>query len=104
MYDEQTTEQVQCQPKYRQLVRERSRWTWSILAIILATYACLMVSIAFRPDWLCVPLAAGDVVTIGWPLAAGVIVVGWLLMGLYVLRSNSRFEALKEDILADMSR
>ena len=104
MLDAQAIERIQRQPRYDQLVRERSRWTWTILAIIVTTYACLMLSIAFRPDWLRVPLVPGDAVTVGWPLAAGVIVAGWLLMGLYVLRANSRFETLKEAILADASR
>lgn len=104
MSDDQIIERIQRQPTYGQLVRERSRWTWTILAIIVVTYACLMVSIAFRPDWLRTPLVPGDTVTVGWPLAAGVIVVAWLLMGLYVVRANTRFETLKEAILADASR
>ena len=94
---------MQGRPEYSQLVRERSRWTWTILAIILVAYACLMLAIAFRPDWLRIPLAPGAVLTIGWPLAVGAIVVVWLLMGLYVLRANSRFETLKEALLADAS-
>lgn len=104
MTHDQTIERIQNQPRYRQLVRERSRWTWTLLGIILVAYACLMLSIAFRPDWLRVPLVPGNVVTVGWPLAAGMIVLAWLLMGLYVSRANSRFERLKEAILAEASR
>ncbi len=93
-------ERIQRQSQYRELVRERSRWTWTILGVIVVVYAGLMLSIAIRPDWLRFPVAAGNVVTIGWPLAVGVIVLAWLLMGVYVIRANSRFETLKETILA----
>ncbi len=101
---DQTIERIRRQPKYVQLVRERARWTWVLLAIILTAYACLMVCVAVRPDWLRIPLGDGNAVTIGWPLAAGTIVLTWLLMGLYVKRANSRFEALKEAILLEASR
>lgn len=97
----QVIERIERDPRYHRLVRERARWTWILLVIILTTYACLMVSIAVRPDWLRIPFGGGNVVTIGWPLAAGVIVLAWLLMGLYVQRANSRFETLKETILLD---
>ena len=101
MFPDQAFACIERQPRYLQLLRERARWTWTLLAIILAAYACLMVSIAVRPDWLRIPLGDGDVVTVGWPLAVGTIVLTWLLMGLYVKRANSRFETLKEAILLD---
>ena len=94
-------DRIQRQPRYTELVKERSRWTWTILGIILVVYAGLMLAVAFRPGWLRIPVSAGSVVTVGWPLAAGVIVTCWLLMGVYVIRANSRFETLKETILAD---
>jgi uncharacterized membrane protein (DUF485 family) len=102
--DEQTIERIQRQSNYAVLVSERSRWTWTLLSIILVIYASLMSTIAFRPDWLRIPLSAGNAFTIGWPLAVGVILVTWLLMGLYVSRANTRFETLRESILADAAR
>jgi uncharacterized membrane protein (DUF485 family) len=104
MNHDETIERIQRQSRYRQLVRERSHWTWILLGIILVAYACLMLSIAFRPDWLRIPIVTGNVVTIGWPLAAGMIVLAWLLMGLYVARANARFETLKEAILSEASQ
>ncbi len=101
MSPDQVIEHIERQPRYHQLVKERARWTWTLLVIILVAYAGLMISIAVRPDWLRIPLGGGNVLTIGWPLAAGMIVLAWLLMGLYVQRANSRFETLKEAILRD---
>lgn len=101
MSDEQIVDRILRQPRYAELVRERSRWTWTIVGIILVVYLGLMLAIAFRPGWLRIPISADSVVNIGWPLAFGVIVMCWLLMGAYVIRANSRFETLKETILAD---
>ena len=92
------------QPKFQDLVRRRSRFAWGLAAMILAAYFSLMSVIAFRPAWVRVPISEGAVMTVGWPLAAGVIVVAWLLMGLYVRRANSEFEALKDEILAEARR
>ena len=94
-------DRIQRQPRYAELVRERSRWTWTILGIILVVYLGFMLAIAIRPDWMQMPITTGNVVAIGWPLATGVMVLAWLMMGVYVIRANLRFEPLKETILVD---
>ena len=36
-----------------------------------------------------------------WPLAAVIVVVGWLLTGVYVSRANGEFDRLNEEILKE---
>ncbi len=104
MSPEEATARIERQPKFHELVRRRSRFTWSLVVAILGIYFCLVAVIAFRPSWVRVPIYEGAVLTIAWPLAAGVIVVVWLLMGLYVRRANGEFELLKQDILNEARR
>ena len=89
-------------PKFLRLTRRRSQLTWSLLAVILMAYLCLICMIAFRPNWMRVPIADGATLTIGWPLAAGVIVLAWLLMGIYIWRANTEFEVLAADIRSEV--
>ena len=90
---------IRANPAFQELARRRSSSAWLLCAAILIPYYCLMVVVAFQPSLLHTPLAAGMVTTVGWPIGAAVIIVSWLLTGLYVRRANSEFEALNEKIL-----
>jgi uncharacterized membrane protein (DUF485 family) len=41
-------------------------------------------------------------VTIGWPLGAAVIVISWLLTGLYIRKANTELEPLNDAVLKDL--
>jgi uncharacterized membrane protein (DUF485 family) len=84
-------------PDYRTLLKERSRWTWILTAIMLAVYFGYILLVAFNRDFLAQPIGDG-VTTLGIPLGIGVILVGIGLTGVYVHRANRRFDALEEAV------
>ena len=88
-------------PKFRELERRRSQLAWSLASIVLAAYYGLMSVVAFLPGALHVPLAEGRPVTIGVPIGAAVIVLSWVLTGLYVYRANTTFDHLNEQVLQE---
>jgi len=88
-------------PKFRELEARRSRLAWVLSATVLAAYYGLMIVVAAWPHSLHAPLPEGGVVTIGVPIGAAVIVLSWLLTGLYVYRANTTFDALSEKILSE---
>jgi uncharacterized membrane protein (DUF485 family) len=92
---------IRVNPKFRELEERRSRLVWALSAIVLAAYYGLMIVVAFWPDALHAPLSEGRVVTIGVPIGAAIIVLSWLLTGLYVYRANTTFDALNEQILRE---
>jgi uncharacterized membrane protein (DUF485 family) len=94
-------QQIRANPKFRELEARRSRLAWLLSAIVLAVYYGLMMVVAFWPQSLHTPLAEGNAVTIGVPLGAAVIVLSWLLTGLYVYRANTTFDELNEQILSE---
>jgi uncharacterized membrane protein (DUF485 family) len=94
-------QQIRANPKFRELEARRSRLAWLLSVIVLAAYYGLMMVVAFWPQTLHAPLAEGQVVTIGVPLGAAVIVLSWLLTGLYVYRANTTFDELNEQILSE---
>ncbi len=92
---------IRVNPKFRELELQRSRLAWLFSAIVLAVYYGLMIVVAFWPNLLHAPLSEGRVVTIGVPIGAAVIVLAWLLTGLYVYRANTTFDELNEQILSE---
>ena len=88
-----TLAQVADDPLYRQLVRDRSRFSWVLTGIMLAIFFGYILLIAFLPGLLAQRLA-GRATTLGIPLGICVIVAGIVLTGVYVRRANRRYDVL----------
>ncbi len=91
---------VQANPKYRALVRRRSRFAWTLTAIMLIAYFGYVLLIAFDKELLARPIGGG-VTSVGIPLGFGIIVLGVLLTAVYVRRANREFDGLLEALLAE---
>src|SRR5262245_64359839 len=94
-------QRIRANPKFRELESQRSRLAWLLSAIVLAAYYGLMVVVAFWPHALHAPLSDGGVITIGVPIGVAVIVLSWVLTGLYVYRANTAFDELSQEILSE---
>ncbi len=66
----QSCDRIRANPKFQHLVRSRARLAWS-----------LMLVVAFHPALVHAPRAEGRQLTVGIPVAAGVIVLSWLCTG-----------------------
>lgn len=89
-------------PRYRDLVRRRSRFAWILTAIMLIVFFGYMLLIAFDKALLARPVFGGTT-SLGIPLGIGVILVGILLTGVYVRRANREFDPEVRAILADIA-
>ncbi|EIC81977.1 DUF485 domain-containing protein, partial [Serratia sp. M24T3] len=58
--------------------------------------------IAFAPNWLGTPLYTGTSVTRGIPIGVGLIVISFLLTGIYVWRANGEFDRLTQKLLSEV--
>lgn len=87
-------------PRYRQLVGERSRFSWALTALMLVIFFGYILLIAFAPGLLARPIGDG-VTTLGIPIGIGVILTGIVLTGVYVHRANSRFDPLIRQIVEE---
>ena len=63
-----------------------------------AFYGYILV-IAFHPALLAIPVAPGASTTWGIPVGVGIIVLGFVLTGLYVYRANREFDTALEAIV-----
>ena len=95
-------EHITAHPAYRQLSAERLRLGLWLSAVMAGTYFAYILTIALWPQALGTPLGEGTVITWGLPVGIGIIALGFLLTVLYVVRANSRFDALSERLAEDM--
>ncbi|MFT2622232.1 DUF485 domain-containing protein, partial [Escherichia coli] len=72
--------------------RKRGRFAWLLSLITLALYVGFILLIAFDPQWLGTPIAAGSTITRGIPVGVGLIVISFVLTGIYVFRANGEFD------------
>lgn len=95
---------VKLNPNFQMLVKRRSRWAWGLATIILLMYFAFILLIAFAPQWLAQPVVAGSVITIGIPIGVLVILVAFVLTGVYVHKANTDFDQMNQQILSEIEQ
>jgi uncharacterized membrane protein (DUF485 family) len=86
-------EAIQRDPDYKELVRRRSSFGWTLSLIMLVIYFGFILLVAYAPKFLGTPLGTG-VTTIGIPIGLFVIVSAFVLTGIYVSKANSKYDTL----------
>lgn len=92
---------IRANPKYEALKRRRSRFGWSLTAVMLIAYFGYVGLIAFDKPFLGRPVAAGMTTSLGIPVGIGLIVLTVVLTGVYVWRANREFDRLTAEIVAE---
>lgn len=97
----QTTihDRIRQHPKFAQLVAKRTRFAVVLSLVVLVPYYTFMLLTSLQPQLFAATIGEGSVITIGWPIAALIVVGGWLLTGVYINRANGEFDALNEEVL-----
>jgi uncharacterized membrane protein (DUF485 family) len=92
---------VRQNPKYQTLVKRRGRLAVILSAVVLVSYYSFMMVVAFAPGLLGQPLGEGLTLTVGVPIGAAIIVVSWLLTGVYSYFANGVFDDLNNDLIRE---
>jgi len=96
-------EEIRNNPKYQKLVKERSKFAWTLSIIMLVVYYAFIMVIAFDPALLGTKMGSG-VMTIGIPIGIAIIVIAFVLAGIYVKRANGEFDDLTQEIKDEVGR
>ena len=88
-------------PKFAEMVGKRTRFAIILSLVVLVPYYSYMLLVSLQPQLFAAKISEGSVITIGWPIAALIVVVGWLLTGVYVHRANGEFDRLTEEVLKE---
>ncbi|NCD11626.1 MAG: DUF485 domain-containing protein [Epsilonproteobacteria bacterium] len=94
-------DKVKTNPKYAELVQKRSRFAWKLAIVMLVVYYAFILVIAFSPNLFAIRIGEG-VTTLGIPVGIGVILIAFILTGIYTQRANGEFDDLTTQIKEDV--
>ena len=97
-------QRIENNPRFKELVRKRERFAWLLSAITLALYVAFIFLIAFAPQWLGTPIYTDSSITRGIPIGIGLIVISFVLTGIYVYRANGEFDDMNTEILDEAKK
>ncbi|MBW7985108.1 DUF485 domain-containing protein [Enterobacillus tribolii] len=96
-------QRIETNPRFKELVQKREKFAWILSLIMLIVYYGFILLIAFAPEWLGTPLSPDSSVTRGIPIGIGVIVISFVLTGVYVYRANGEFDRLTKELLSEVT-
>ncbi|MCK5854421.1 MAG: DUF485 domain-containing protein [Sulfurovaceae bacterium] len=99
----ETINQIKNNPKYQELVSKRNSFAWRLSAVMLVAYYSFIMLIAFAPQILGMKLG-GTVITLGIPLGIFIILLSFVLTGIYVRRANLEFDKLTKEVLDSIKK
>jgi uncharacterized membrane protein (DUF485 family) len=94
-------EKMRANPKFQQLVATRSRFAWTLAAIVLSMFYGFVMVVAFNPTSLGQPIVEGSMITVGVTAELFMFIFFWLLTAFYVRRANTEFDALTKEVVND---
>jgi uncharacterized membrane protein (DUF485 family) len=94
-------EKIRNNPRFDELVGKRSRFAWTLSAIVLVLYFSFVMVVAFNPQLLATPLFSGSVTTVAWPIGAGIVLLFWILTGVYIRRANREFDDINSQLVKE---
>lgn len=85
-------------PDFKQLYHSRTRIAWTLTVLELALFFGFVFLVSYHKPFLARELGAGGAATIGIPIAVGVILVSWVLTGIYVRWANTTYDGLVKKV------
>ncbi|WP_445116832.1 DUF485 domain-containing protein [Acinetobacter sp. WZC-1] len=99
--DEKQVEAILRNPGFQDMVARKSRLSWILTAIMLFVYVGFMLLVGYDKALLMRPLN-GTVITLGIPLGLGIIVLSFLLCGVYAYITNHQLDQLTQDAIREV--
>jgi uncharacterized membrane protein (DUF485 family) len=88
-------------PRFQELVRQRTRFAWTLTIVMLVIYFGFILLVAFAKPLLAMKVGDG-VTSLGILLGLGVIIAAFVLTGIYVYRANSEFDELTRNLTREL--
>ena len=97
-------EKIRANPKFAELVGKRTRFAILLSLVVLVPYYSFMLLVSLQPQIFAAKISEGSVITIGWPIAALIVIGGWLLTGVYVNRAIGEFDRITSEVLKEAGK
>ncbi len=99
--NDELVQRIKNNPKYQELVKKRNGFALKLSIFVLVMFYAFILTIAFDPAVLGIKTGEG-VMTVAFPVAAAIIIIGFLTTLIYVKRANGEFEDLTNEVKADV--
>jgi uncharacterized membrane protein (DUF485 family) len=101
--DKSMIEQIKANPKYQELLEKRGSFALKLTIAMLVMYYAFILVIAFDKELLGASLSGG-VTTVGIPVGIAIIVISFVLTGIYTNRANGEYDDLTNAIKKDVAK
>ena len=99
--DTATAHKIQENPKFQAMIIRKKRMGRWLTCFMLVIYFGFILTIAFAPHWLALPLGSAGVITLGIPIGIGIILSAFAATGIYVYWANIHFDKIASEILKE---
>ena len=99
--DDVQVERILHNPKFKKMVSRKATLSWSLTIIMLVVYVGFMLLVGYNKEFLTHSFDGG-VTTVGIPLGLSIIVLSFLLCGVYSYISNNFLDQLNKDALKEV--
>jgi uncharacterized membrane protein (DUF485 family) len=99
--DEVQVERILQNPKFKEMVRKKSTLSWTLTGIMLFVYVGFMLLVGYNKEFLLTSISGG-VTTWGVPLGIAIIILSFLLCGVYSYIANNTLDQLNEDAMREV--
>ena len=99
--DERQVERILQNPKFKQMVSKKSALSWTLTSIMLFVYVGFMLRLGYNKEFL-VSSFSGGVTTWGIPLGLSIIVLSFVLCGVYSYVANKILDPLTQDAMKEV--
>ncbi len=96
--EKELIDKIKSNADYQALVKKRTSFAIVLTVIMLVVYFAFILTIAFDPSVLAQRLNSDSVTTIGIPIGITVIVIAFVLTGIYTKRANGEFDELANKV------
>jgi len=96
--------QILDDPEFKKLVRQKNLISTVLTIVELVLYFGFIALIAYNKPFLAQKMSEGSAITIGIPIAVGVIFLSWILTGIYVFWANNKYDAMVQSVKDRLGR
>ena len=99
--DDKQVERILQNPKFQQMVSKKSSLSWTLTGIMLFVYVGFMLLVGYNKEFL-MSSFSGGVTTWGIPIGLSIIVLSFVLCGVYSYIANTKLDPLTRDAMKEV--
>ena len=99
--DESKVDQILQNPKFKEMVAKKSKLSWTLTIIMLIVYVGFMLLVGYNKEFL-MSSFDGGVTTWGMPLGLSIIVLSFVLCGVYSYIANNTLDPLTQEAMREV--